>query len=396
VWEFSALPEPGSKPAGSYARAFGAKKGLNDRAKERGLVELSDAVVWWWLMPDVQQTGESREGRRSRTGDYKMLDRGFVAAMHDGEMYDTLEGDACKHRHYQFGIIWQSVRQNVGLVVEPRANLKGHRAAPDTSRRTLIYPGGEELPWARWGEEFARIMPDPIRAELRRATPESSIDQQKLTEKLRSFQNRMNFFAVKPSTGGDAPGGIDITGGNPSGPGTRPKRRRKSGGDGGPLGREYKSQGDLPNTGKLISPKRDIPAPVWISQEEHNFKERAASYIPSENKIFINRDFQAFQECFDYWTKTYAPTPESAKKVRDVVEEVFASELISKVFHAMAFEGRAVWRDQFNFDTPPMRGLLSDEALTLAALGIVNTHHVIATRLGSIFGAAPKGEAPER
>jgi hypothetical protein len=397
VWEFSARPQPNEKPLGSFARVFGAKKGLDERAALRGVVDLSDARVWWWLMPDVQTTGAAGENTRSRTGDFAFLDRGFTAAMHDSEMYDALAGEASKHRLHQFGILWPKVRQNIALVVAPSVNEKGKVAAPDTSRRKLIFPGGEDLPWARWGEEFSRKIPEPIKAALRDAAPESTVDRQKIAEKLREFTSRMQFHAMKPSKTGVAPADGSMPGPDPGSTEpcepdlreNRPKRRRRKGAG-------YRKDGDENSNNRQVHPQPQIPTAQWLSESEGEFKGRAATFIPSSNLIHINRDFTAIQECLDHWIRVYAPSPGSAKVVKEVVEQIFEQELTSKVYHALAFEGRAAWREQFNFDRLPLQGILSDESLTLAVLGIIHTHQIIATQLGGRFGGAPKSVAAGR
>jgi hypothetical protein len=131
-------------------RIHGEQHHLEHYAVAAGSVELSDAIVRWWVLDD------NHRARRREAALW--ASSGHAAAVFDDEFYNVLAPTRGGYRRLQdFGIRFGYER--VVLHLEPQA--EAGRVQCNTARTTLLLDH-EPLPWARWGEEFAAAMPEEI------------------------------------------------------------------------------------------------------------------------------------------------------------------------------------------------------------------------------------------
>jgi hypothetical protein len=148
---------------------------------------------------------------------------GFIGALYNNELYNVTS----HHSTYRsFGIVEQSVRQNVWVVVRPPA-LEGdakHGIYPRNDRNALLLRGGPhaggELPITDWGGEFAdNHMPDAIKDAIAEARSDVSgtIDNAEWRERLAErFGSRWRIPRIRVAKNGTHP--VD-----PTQEGTRPR-----------------------------------------------------------------------------------------------------------------------------------------------------------------------------
>ena len=131
-----------------------------------GTVELSDAIVHWWVLDD-----DHRGRRREAT---LWASTGHAAAVFGDELYDVLPQTRGGYGRLQdFGIRFGYER--VVLHLEPQ--VQAGRLESNTAR-TLLLLDHEPLPWSRWGEEFAAAMPEEILRLQERAASTDGVPRQ--------------------------------------------------------------------------------------------------------------------------------------------------------------------------------------------------------------------------
>ena len=151
---------------GQLREVHGESHHVEQRAQDAGTVELSDAIVHWWVLDD-----DHRGRRREAT---LWASTGHAAAVYGDELYDVLPQTRGGYGRLQdFGIRFGYER--VVLHLEPQVH--AGRLESNTAR-TLLLLDHEPLPWSRWGEEFTAAMPEEILRLQERAASNDGIPRQ--------------------------------------------------------------------------------------------------------------------------------------------------------------------------------------------------------------------------
>ena len=152
-------------------RAKGQKDFLDEACNSSGIIQITHAKVWWWILSeDIDGHGRN-------------YDKGHVAAIHEGEVFDRT--DSRSNRAALFGIILGARR--VVIYVEPDQKY----FTQNLQRSHLLQPSGDPLPWEDWGSEFKERMPkelsDFLQAERQKIVTKS--DEASIRNRLRKYAN---------------------------------------------------------------------------------------------------------------------------------------------------------------------------------------------------------------
>jgi hypothetical protein len=334
-----------------------------------GTVALTDGTsVEWFLW----------EGDRPAVHSYAAV-AGYVAAEYKNELYDV----SAHHALYRlFSVAESAVRQRLWLIVHPpHLEEHGRRGVyPRTDRNALLYqdgPGGAgPLPWNAWAEEWSEKLPEPISEAIRLARSIGRPIDESWREKLRdrfSDRWRASGYAMPPA------------------------RRRSSGAS----SRAAESTVDYsprePDDDKVIELKDPRDPEVVPPARRSRLSGRIPSYRPvagedlrpgilaswmahdpdyPEGVVLINMDHPVLQEQIAHWQALYT---HHAEEVAQDVIAVYGEAAVAKVAHSEHLRG--VLSTQ-----AVEEHLRSDEALTMALLGLVTEEATLAARLGGRYG----------
>lgn len=362
--------------------ATGQEPWLAQSSMSAGIVELADArarVRWWILRDDVDlNSGHYTPG-------------GHVAALFQNELYELVYGPAGYARLQAFGVVFGGDR--VVLYLEP-AGSDVHSVTANTARTQLLI-NNEALDWSLYAAEFRDKMPEELRDYQDSIGAVTNTDHQRaIRERLKTISELFKFGRYRPRPGGlynatsseNTGGGVSEMEEKPkrdaaSVPGTRSTRK----GDIYALfADENGDESDFINS--PISP--DV---VWISFEEGtrsqgDLDDRAARYLPEQNKLLINADFRAFVDMTDRWEGKYENIPGARATIKDVVHEWFEQQLIEAIMSALALKSSGKWSMQ------ELAELWSEVALTAAILPRyhidMSIKRILGQRLGRMKQAA--------
>lgn len=317
---------------------FGMQENLSRVSTDRGIVKLSDANAYWWLLPE-------EEVRQTDIWESKA----HAAALYQGELYEFSKGLSGRARIRDFGIVFGTHR--IVIYVEPDPQQREIYA--NTARSSLL-ANGETLPWQRWAAEFRSAMPAPLR-DMMDAIARKSGD----TDHRESIRRRLKEIQelLKPSRYRRMPGGpVSVDGeaaggetgvGSPQGHGNAPSGTR--GGSSGSLyGRFVKSGGD---DAVAVTPREDIPEIKWISitegtrDRDDGLDDRAARYSHSNNLIEVNSDFRLYQDLLARCEADFNPAgdPNISAKIKDVAQENVSLQVAEVVLGVLALGGSPEW-----------------------------------------------------
>lgn len=318
---------------------------------------------------------------------------GYIAVRYNGELFQLTTHKA----HFRwFGIVESKVQQNLTIILEPQL----YQAAngrwgihPDQSRNRLIFTGngekGVEPPISDWGTEFVAKLPDPIREAIRAARGElnGTIEDEDYRKRLQDkFGDRWSMkVLVKPrDTDRDrrpaAPSDDSIEvfeDRQPSGVATERKRkktvkviRKKASPDGSEEGVER----DAPV---------DVPRYRFARKEEFEAEWHVALWAPNDPEgptVVINSDSQILQEIVEHHQAQYPDV--HAEEVGITIRGVFGEIAACKIAHSQKLS-RKVPREQLD------REYRSEQALTIALMGLLAEEAVISQRLGKLGRKKP-------
>ena len=329
-------------------KVVGQKEVLDSRAEHKGEMSVTGAKVYWWIMPK----GVDGHGRE--------LVKGHTALINQDEVFDI--SDARSNRLAYFGVIFG--RDRVVIYIEPE------KAVQNTARTGLVKPDGSPLSWDLWQDEFRANMPIVLRQFLDNLINENSKDSHSDTirERLKGLKElfRMSRYRRSQSgalyanpesmtsfgTGHEASTNHAITTSR-SGGGSRAGSLATT------LLTELADQGNGVQV-EVVSPD-PFPRLEW-SEETDSTRDRAAEYLPPDNMIVANKDFQGLRDLINYFSKNHQDTPELVKVIEDVVKEAFEQVLIECVAGALSLKNRQHW-NLTDFDKA-----VSPEALTTVVM----------------------------
>jgi hypothetical protein len=376
--------EPDNVKHNYTRRVWGQKSTLGDYATHSGVVSLSDAKVYWWIL------------RPDRSGHGRELIIGHTGSINQNEVFDVGTGRA--NRSAGFGIIFG--KEDVVLYVEPKGGF-----VQDTTRTRLVQSDGSTLPWDRWQDEFRQLMPAELDRFMkeRMGSAENKSHGETIRDRLKAISQFFKLSRYKRASTGRPVGD----------PTTETKSRVGSGTgetDGGTG--TYRRLGDAKAAGLLealllsgvkdggvvvteITPDK-FPEVRWVSvadgtRASEDLDDRAAEYLERDNLIRANADFQGFVDVVKHFAEQYGDVPGAENLIRDEVQEVFEQQLIEVVAGALAFRNRPRWSPE------EFKQALSEEALTAACMCryhlVAQIKRGIAAKIGKASKAPAEAEA---
>jgi hypothetical protein len=356
---------------------LGQQRYLKDHAAGCGTVELSNAVVHWWIL-------RNESALTQNTG--FIASSGHCAALWKNELYEMTTGRANTAALQNFGVIFGY--QQVVLYVEPQ-ELSGVEILTNTARTSLLL-NGNPLPWADWQDEFRDRMPDEILShmEAAAAASEASDHKDSIKDRLKQIEELFKLSRYRATKGGS----LVISGDTlASGGGTRSGNGKSQGGSAAGA-----NPGKAPSVYSLFltdtgSPGSEakpdtFPHVVWVSVAEStrtigDMEDRAAKYLEKDNMLQINADFRIFSDMIKRWSDHFEAVPGAKAIVTDVVREWFEQSLVEAVLSSHALRNSQHW------SVDNVRQMLSEEGLTAVVLPRWHIEQSIKRALGSKFGA---------
>ena len=361
------------------------------RLADHGTVELEDGRVrahyYLW------------EGERPKIHAHAAKN-GYIAIRYQGELYKLTQHKA----HWRwFGILQNEVQTNLTIILEPNKYEETNGkwgVHPDQGRNRLLFSGGGELgadlPLADWGAEFAENLPPSVLEVVLRASREQgrTRDSKYLERLANKFGDRWKRKVVVAALPGETPttSGAETdeevdaektpkkrTPSTPSivrpvaprGPkrvrSTRKRVKRK----------KLDGQGNVP--GVEVEAVVDIPdwelAPADDFEKEWHLAMYAAVTPSGRPCVRLNKDAEVFREVIQHHQSGYPA--HLADEVEGIVFDVFGEVAVCKVAHTERM-AKLVTDEELE------RSYRSEEALTLALMGLIAEESLIAQRLGRL------------
>ena len=349
----------------------GQKAILDEKAEQKGTLMLSDAKLYWWVMPK-DADGHGRE----------ML-KGHTALIHEDEIFDM--SDSRSNRIAYFGVIVG--RDRVIIYVEPS------NVVQNTSRTNLLRPDGTPVLWDRWQDDFRTNMPQSLKKFLEELQDENAVKSHtdSIKERLKGIQELYKLSRYKADPKGilfadpDSEGSFETGRIRTGEPNPFPPPPPKPGPRPGPLSTALLTALVQENTGTRVTTVEPDPFPrvKWVraSVDNEQLLDRAAEYIPTENLILANGDFQGLRDLVKYISKNYAEVPEVVKVIEDEIKQAFEQALTECVAGALSLKNRPHWNPK-DFEMA-----ISREALTTAVM----QRYWMITYLRRVLGNKIKG-----
>ena len=312
----------------NYLKIVTGFKAIADQHAEiKGQTRLSDANVYWWILPEACPI------------------KGHTALLNQDEIFDV--SDARSNRITHFGIVVG--RDRVIVYIEP------DDAQQNTARSNLVKPDGSNLEWWRWQDEFRRNQPQEIRDFIDRMLNEtaqvshtSSIIQRLRALKALFLLSGYQEMEIKRKTRIEPKIEDPII----------------------PVAViESEPEQVLPNVQspeapqassypELTSPKLEEPSapeepevnlfPMveWTNEARSpQLVGRAAEYVGHENLVLANRDFKGFKDLVQYFLNKYAGTENIEAFVVSATNEVIEQALMESVAGVLSLKGQPHWHD---------------------------------------------------
>lgn len=342
-----------------------------------GEVALSDGtIVEWYLW----------EGDRPAVQSYAAIS-GYIAAKYRNELYDVSSHPSL---YRSFGVSESAVRIKLWLIMRPREAADGTTGVyPRTDRNALLLQGGATpgaaLPIHDWANEFAMQMPEPIRAAITaaRGKDAGTINDEAYRERLADrFGSRWRIPKLRASISG----GLKMTPLQAAGASlkrvVRAKRKvtRAKGGEGGRAGQltlgtfggEHKASkhnvaGGIPHFRPVCGSELSPGVMAAWSPNDPEFP---------EGVVLINKDHPVLVEEITFFQAQFPD--HLAEAVATDVIEAYGQIAVAKVAHS----------EHLRSVLPPsaIEEMRSENALTMALIGLVAEESFIAPRLGGKFG----------
>lgn len=387
-WPKSRVEYTTKQGSGRTRRVRGAEALIRDggnalgELRAEGTVDCKDGTqVSWFLW----------EGDRPDRSNHAFTD-GFIAAEYGDELYNYTTHAA----HYrQFGISEENVRKRVWLIIRPPLHDSSDPSSfgvyPNSSRNQLLIQGGaragDPLPIAEWAAEFADEMPEEIiKAILEsRAGMQGSIDDNEWRERLAErFGSRWRIPKLRVSVNGQEPMSSQSSGTNPKRRPIKVATRRSStgGGNGATAGVVNTGTQGGAERGERRMVSGGLPTYRWVPANQVS-QGMIAAWMPKdpqcpEGVVLLNAGHPVILDQVEYWQNQYAP--HQADEVLAEVHRVYGEVAVAKVAHSEHL--RSLMPDSDVVDEK----LRSEEALTMALLGLVAEESMIATRIGGKMG----------
>jgi hypothetical protein len=341
---------------------------LDDNSESKGHVELANGRSYWWILKDKvdRDSGHFAPG-------------GHVAALYQNELYEMVYGRGGTARLMNFGVIFGTDR--VVIYVEPTST--DDRPVTANTARTHLLLEGKALDWAAWASEFRAKPPQEIVDLQERIGAQSGEkDYRKaIHERLKQIRDLLRFSRFRPAKDGLAR--TDPTLEADSHPATSEgtSGRKRKGGLAGDIYSLFAENGEAAEEVGAF----EEPEVKWITNEDgtrapQDLSDRAARFLPSQNRLLINGDFRVFTDMIERWANAYAHVPGARTTVGEVVHEWFQQQLMEAVMSARALRSTGKW----SFED--LEQLWSEEALTATVLPRWHIDQSVKRNLGQRLG----------
>jgi hypothetical protein len=351
---------------------------LSAHAEARGVAELTDCSVYWWILDDTEKRRKTSE----------LPNAGHFGALYQGELYEMVTGRGGTARLQQFGVLFGPDR--VVLYVEPKTG--PNRPLSANTARTQLLMRGAPLPYGEWAHEFRGNLPQEIVDYMDSviAGTKGVDNSESIMERLKAYVKLFRLSRYRTEAGGPLRAGERVSGGRRPGESTTPTEtverepaaRRPGSETGDLLASMLAADGDEATA--LPPAEPFIPRVVWLSASEGAsipdlLDDRAALYLPEDSLIQANGDFRVYTDMADYWCDEYE-MPKDNEVIVAVVREWFQQALVETVLGAQALQGERRWSPK------DMETILSPEALTAAVMQRYHVANAVKRTLGSKMG----------
>jgi hypothetical protein len=317
---------------------------------------------------------------------------GYIAIRYKGELYE-ITSDRVDFRH--FGVVEQAVRQNLFLILEPQLydgkdSLWGIH--PDQSRNRLIFTGdgvkGVKVPLSDWGLKFSEDMPKAIVEAIRRARGdgEGSIRDEEYRKRLQekfgkrwTVKRLVQAKAEPNQTPGTASAGTEGIAEPPSEPPVRLSTRRRHRHT--RLIRQVRARAVAGGNGIAI--EREVPVSIpsyrFATKDEFDREWIMAQWAPNDPDgptVILNSDAPMLLEEIAYHQEQYPVV--HAEEIQEIVKGVYGEVAVAKIAHSEKLVSRGVSDEELQ------ERYRSDEALTVALMGLMAEESLIAQRLARL------------
>lgn len=316
---------------------------------------------------------------------------GYIALRYRGELFQLTTHKA----HFRwFGIVESKVQQNLTIILEPDLYEIGARwgVHPDQSRNRLIFTGngvkGVDIPLSDWGLEFAENMPQPILDAIRTARGDGtgSIEDEEYRKRLQDkFGSRWatkirvqktRGTSYEPGTLTDEPVDV-IADGQPQKDRSVRKRRKTV-----KLVVRKASEEGNDATNERDAPV-DVPRYRFAQADDFEQPWHLAAWMPNDTDgptVLINIGSSILQQIVEYHQGQYPDV--FAEEVANVVRQVFGEVAVSKIAHSNKLLNHIPEQELDE-------SYRSEQALTVALMGLMAEEAVIAQRLGKLGRKKP-------
>jgi hypothetical protein len=273
----------------------GQKYYLDKHSEAKDVCDLPDvnATVYWWLLSDAIVKGGKTWNNR-----------GHVAAIYQGELYEVHGGQARISALKDFGIYAGHGR--VVIYVEPSNVLKAN-----TARTSLILSGNRSIDYAEIGASFAEEMPVELAAYMAgQVSSEKGDHRNAIRKNLKEVEEALKVARFRRSKSGVLGSFDDDFGGVASvdiGAGSGSSRRRNGTGqkdDGsGRIGGDYlrRAQEEREKRLRAETAHTDpMPRIVWDVSGNTVPVGRAATYTKATHVVTASALFSFFQDMVEW------------------------------------------------------------------------------------------------
>jgi len=324
--------------------------------------------------------------------------QGYIAVRYKGELFQLSVNKA----HFRwFGIIEGKVQQNLTIIVEPQHYEPANGRwgiHPDQSRNRVIFTGngekGVEIPLSEWGLEFAENLPAPILQAIREARGDltGSIEDEDYRKRLQDkFGDRWRIRVLVKARSDDQSGtqageltdeNTEITQSSEQrGEGRRRRRRRTV-----KIVRTTKAAPG--GNDKVMEKEAPVDVPRFRLEHAEAFEKpwHLALWAPNDPDgptVVVNADSPILQEIVEYHQAQYPDV--YAEEVGKTVRQVFGEVAACKIAHSQKL-ARQVVEEELNLQ------YRTEQALTIALMGLMAEESLIAQRLGKLGRKRPPAQ----
>jgi hypothetical protein len=367
-----------------------------DTDLQSGVVDLGTAKAHWFLQDKLGYAG----------GSYSP-NPGGVCVRLGGEVFYLTDHHA---RMRSFGLTESDVRKRTWVVIEPEQFTEtaykkdhGHFGVFMKADRTSLAWGGnyaahdltsDEMPWADWGDEFARQMPEAIAEAIRQAKDKYDHDTggsddrvyARVKQRIAARLNRIKRYIADPN--GTRQTRLDLPGNGKRKPTTdredreevepsetvkRPRKVRSlPRRQGTERGTEKASRADV---------RHGLPEFVWRPSTEFDEPWVLARFDHNDGPngtIRANQTHPTVLEAISYHQDRMSRQDQGTlKDVERIVRDQFETLALATVVNAEQFRGQVA-------DVEINERFRSQEALTTALIGIMSIDAMAGPMLGTI------------